>query len=194
MDSETAQEIVGALASEVEKVGVFVNESPEHMENVAQRVGLTAIQLQVEMSLMRDQKLQGMKPSKNMNHYIALPVGHFLEGEGRFDSFALSVREGTANARVKAIFLDSGTPQQIGGTGCTFDWQGAIPVAEVVKQAGFNLVVAGGLNPANVTEAIRILKPWGVDVSSGVESKPGKKDPAKVRAFIDAVRHSEQVV
>ena len=193
MDSETAQEIVGALPREVEKVGVFVNESPEHMESVAQRVGLTAIQLQVEGSFMRDQELQGMTPSENLNHYIALPVSYFLEGEGRFDSFALSLRKGEANEWVSAIFLDSGTPQQIGGTGCTFNWQRSIAVAEAVKQAGFNLVVAGGLNPANVTEAIRILKPWGVDVSSGVESKPGKKDPARVRAFVDAVRHSEEV-
>jgi phosphoribosylanthranilate isomerase len=56
------------------------------------------------------------------------------------------------------------------------------------------VVVAGGLNPRNVTEAIQILKPWGVDVSSGVEAKPGKKDPEKVRAFVGAVRQLERVV
>jgi phosphoribosylanthranilate isomerase len=54
-------------------------------------------------------------------------------------------------------------------------------------------VIAGGLNPTNVTEAIDILKPWGVDVSSGVESTPGRKDPEKVRAFVSAVRKAEKL-
>jgi phosphoribosylanthranilate isomerase len=194
IDLETVREIVEALPTEVEKVGVFVNESPDHMENVAQRVGLTAIQLHVEMSPLGDKKPQGMKPSEKLKQYIALPVRHFFDEEGRFDSFALSVGDDEQDKWVSAIFLDSGTPEQMGGTGRAFNWQTAVPVAEVIKQAGFDLVIAGGLTPTNVTEAIRILKPWGVDVASGVESKPGKKDREKVQAFVAAVRQAERLV
>ena len=75
----------------------------------------------------------------------------------------------------------------------TFDWRKAAPFVEHMKQV-LKVVVAGGLNPTNVTEAIHVLKPWGVDVSSGVESEPGKKDPEKVRAFVSAVRQAERLV
>jgi phosphoribosylanthranilate isomerase len=193
IDPEVAAEIAARLPLRLEKVGVFVNESFEHMESVAREVGLTGIQLHVEMPLLRGKKRQKMKPAERIKRYIALPVRHFFDEEGRFDSFALSVSEDGADRWVSAFFLDSGTPEQMGGTGRAFNWQKAVPVAEVVKQSGSSLVVAGGLTPANVTEAIRILKPWGVDVSSGVESTPGKKDPKKVQAFVAAVRQAERV-
>jgi phosphoribosylanthranilate isomerase len=91
----------------------------------------------------------------------------------------------------RAIVLDSGTFEQPGGTGMVFDWRKAIPMVEQMKQT-VNVVVAGGLTPTNVTEALSILKPWGVDVSSGVEREPGKKDSAKVRRFISAVRQADK--
>ena len=66
-----------------------------------------------------------------------------------------------------------------------------MPIAEEMRRGGIDLVVAGGLTPENVGEAIDILKPWGVDVVSGVEARPGKKDPEKVRAFVRAVRERD---
>jgi phosphoribosylanthranilate isomerase len=192
VDPEVAGEIAARLPVQLEKVGVFVNESFEHMESVARDVGLTAIQLHMEMPPLGE-KQQEMKPPEKLKRYIVLPVRQFFDEEGRFDSFAMSAREDETDKWVSAFFLDSGTPEKVGGTGRTFDWQAAVPVAEVIQQAGFSLVVAGGLTPTNVAEAIRVLTPWGVDVSSGVESKPGKKDPEKVRAFVSAVRQAERL-
>jgi phosphoribosylanthranilate isomerase len=73
-----------------------------------------------------------------------------------------------------------------------FDWKAAVPVAEGMRQGGVKLVVAGGLTPDNVGRAMEILKPWGVDVVSGVEARPGKKDPEKVRTFVQAVRAADR--
>ena len=79
---------------------------------------------------------------------------------------------------VSAVFFDSGTPQLPGGTGRVFDWNTAAPTIEAISKDA-NVVVAGGLTPGNVADAIRMLKPWGVDVASGVEARPGKKGPGK---------------
>jgi len=88
--------------------------------------------------------------------------------------------------------LDSGNLRQPGGTGHPFDWKKARGLAEGVRKEGLKLVVAGGLTPENVGEAIEILRPWGVDVVSGVEARPGKKDAEKVRAFVKAVREMDR--
>jgi phosphoribosylanthranilate isomerase len=192
VDSQTVCEIVEALPIEVEKVGVFVNESSEHMEDMARKVGLTATQLHIAM-LPLGKRPQGTKPSERLKCYLALPARRFFDEKSRFDSFALAVRDDALRKWVSTIFLDSGTAEQMGGTGRVFDWPAAVPVAETIRQAGFNLVIAGGLTSTNVPEAIHILRPWGVDVSSGVESTPGKKDPEKIKAFIAAVRQTERV-
>src|SRR5690606_35214970 len=84
-----------------------------------------------------------------------------------------------------AFLLDANAPGQFGGTGQTADWEAARPLA-----ARWPLFLAGGLTPANVAEAIRAVGPWGVDVASGVEAAPGKKDPARMRAFVAAVREA----
>src|SRR5262249_31572309 len=99
--------------------------------------------------------------------------------------------EPRAQGMFDTIFLDSSTPSAPGGTGKAFDWELAKPAVEKMR-AATKIVVAGGLNPGNVGDAIRILKPWGVDVSSGVEASPGKKDHAKVRDFIRAVSEAEK--
>jgi phosphoribosylanthranilate isomerase len=92
-----------------------------------------------------------------------------------------------AHDKVFALLFDSQSNGSMGGTGTTFDWRGTRAMVQVISLK-MPVIVAGGLTAANVAEAIRLLQPFGVDVSSGVEALPGKKDPAKVNAFIQAVR------
>ena len=92
-----------------------------------------------------------------------------------------------------AIMVDSSTAEERGGTGRPFDWREAEAWISTMGQIN-PVVIAGGLKAENVADAIEILKPWGVDVVSGVEARPGKKDPEKVRAFVKAVREIDRKV
>ena len=92
-----------------------------------------------------------------------------------------------SDSNIDVILVDSRTENATGGTGVAFDWsRAAKTLFQNAKER--KLIAAGGLNPDNVAEAIAILRPWGVDVASGVESSPGRKDPAKLRAFITNAR------
>ncbi len=175
-------------SADLEKVGVFAECTADRIKDVRNRAGVTSLQMHVDLSAGTQ-----APPWENLGfckNYIALRFDQ-LQQNG-LNSFSRSMRE--TRQQLDAIFLDSGTREQPGGTGKRFDWNKAKPVADVIQGSGLNLVVAGGLTPTNVGEAMRILKPWGVDVSSGVEASPGRKDPDKVRAFIAAVRTAEKEV
>ncbi len=90
-----------------------------------------------------------------------------------------------------ALLLDAYRPGQLGGTGVAADWNSIAAVVASGQAAGWPpLILAGGLTPENIEEAVRTVRPWGVDVSSGVESAPGRKDPQRMNAFIEAARHA----
>jgi len=184
--TEAVRDIVQRLPVEVEKVGVFVEESVEQMEEVAGRAGLTGIQRHVRPS--RSQRQEHFAPVSKTAKYIAIRASDLIDGQRRFEGIMWS--KGMEDF-VAAVFLDAGTETQPGGTGTTFDWKKAAQTVSGLQQ-NFRIVVAGGLTPTNVPEAMRILKPWGVDVSTGVEAHPCKKDAEKVRAFIAAVRKADQ--
>jgi phosphoribosylanthranilate isomerase len=183
---ETARDMVRQLPAKIERVGVFVDETLDEMESVAEAASLSGIQLHIKFP--HSHWGEGSKLGLNSTKYIVLRANELLDDRDRLMSLAWyqDVKESIA-----AIFLDAGTNSQPGGTGKTFDWHRAAPLARVLQQ-DFRVVVAGGLTPTNVSEAMVILKPWGVDVSTGVEARPGKKDAEKVRAFIAAVRHADQ--
>jgi phosphoribosylanthranilate isomerase len=192
VSTNAAREIASVLTSKVEKIGVFVDEKIGRLNEVAAQIGLSGLQTYTDPNSASKAGVNTMPLSPRLNRYVVLPVRRFLNNDLSFDSFAISARNEKSSEYATAFFLDSGTAEQPGGTGRVFDWKAAIPIAKCVSDAGWKLVVAGGLTPQNVGEAMGILHPWGVDVSSGVEAKPGKKDPEKVRAFVKAVREADK--
>jgi phosphoribosylanthranilate isomerase len=186
--SKEVKEICHRVPKGIERVGVFVSDSPGGLaekQRIVHEAELTAIQVH----------LFKPRPSlRSLNDLVKLGVRLFVAWPAEFISHGQlgGFRwRSEAKDKVSAIFLDSGTKKAPGGTGKAFDWKKAAPLLSAVDD-DFKFVIAGGLVPDNVAEALNILHPFGVDVSSGVEATPGKKDPQKVRAFIQAVRNTEK--
>jgi phosphoribosylanthranilate isomerase len=158
---DLAREIRRQLPPFVHVVGVFVNAPLERVRSVVEEVGIDTVQL----------------PGEETPDYCArlgvAVLKRFPVGE---EDTAESIQSRVDGYRVSGCLLDPGT-----GGGRTFRW-------EVGRGIGLPLIIAGGLNAANVAEAVRRVRPYAVDVSSGVEDAPGRKDPDRVRAFIEAVR------
>jgi phosphoribosylanthranilate isomerase len=165
------------LPAEVERIGVFVDAPLDEIYAAVRACGLTGVQLHSDAGPEMPTKLRALLgPGLRV-----LRVVHFgPEAAAQADVIA-------ADAHVDALLVDSRTATAVGGTGVRFDWAAARETlfrrSEPVK-----MVAAGGLNPENVAEAIATLHPWGVDVVSGVEAAPGRKDPEKVREFIVRAR------
>lgn len=165
---ERVREIVAALPPFVTTVGVFVDASAETIKQVLSQVSLDRLQFHGNES--PEQCAAFGKP------YIKT-----LRVQAGVDIKAFVQRYSPAHA----ILLDAYHPQTMGGAGVVFDWQ-LIP-----QGLAKPIILAGGLNAANVATAIRVIRPYAVDVTSGVEAAPGVKDPAKLKAFIHEVRSVE---
>lgn len=164
---EEARRISVALPDGVLKVGVFVDAEPEEVLQTAREVGLDLAQLHGDETPETVAAIRG----------AGLPVMK-----------ALRVRNAEALAEIQSyeadlIMLDAWSARVRGGTGETFDWG----LAKSVKGRG-NIVVSGGLTPENVREAIEFFEPYGVDASSSLEEKPGKKSGERVRRFVRAAK------
>jgi phosphoribosylanthranilate isomerase len=192
VDPDTAREITAQLPADVEKIGVFVDEAPDRVAGIVRDAGLSAMQLHLGQSNISASRLLARDGTKM---FVVLPVASFLNRPSELSkiisAFKSAPEDGSYDRSLDAVFLDSGTPQAPGGTGRPFEWKDAVPMVSRISRS-YKVVVAGGLTVTNVTEAMHILKPWGVDVASGVEARPGKKDPDKVRAFISAVRDADK--
>ncbi len=168
---ERAKLIIAELPPKVVNVGVFVNESAERICEIARVAGLDAIQLH------GDEDNEFIERVHNMSE---LPVIKAIRIGADFNP------EDVVDCVAEAILLDKYSPRERGGTGETFDWT----IARQIRGKFDRIYLAGGLDPENVTEAIREVQPYAVDVASGVESSPGKKDPKKVAAFIKAAKEA----
>ncbi len=161
---ETVKQIISVLPPFVTTVGLFVNATIETIEQTMQMTGINIIQL------------HGDETPEECD-FASHPV---IKAVRVKDAGSLA---GIERYSVSALLLDAWSDQQYGGTGESFDWQLARNLTGQLP-----LILAGGLNPDNVVEAIRVVKPYAVDVSSGVEKSPGKKDHDKIRKFIQQVR------
>jgi len=172
-----AAAIVAQLPATVEKIGVFVDAALEEIVSTVEACGLTGVQLHFDAQPELPARLhERLGPELRI-----VRVMHFGgETAGRIAEYA-------ENPHVDAVLVDSRTAAAVGGTGVIFDWAAARNT--FFQDAGARkFIVAGGLNPANVAAAIAALRPWGVDVASGVEAAPGRKEPAKVREFVARAR------
>lgn len=191
---EAAQEIAAALPRPVDKVGVFANDSAERIESVARQVGLTVIQLHGDESPEFARRLfrgtDGRADGRDrLRIFKAVSVMAGVEGVLR-DFASCDAVDGILldSAVLRVACMGQGTELVRGGTGVTFDWKRATAFVPGIAQRT-RVILAGGLSPASVADAVRILNPWGVDVCTGVEASPGEKDHAKIRAFVAAVRN-----
>lgn len=177
---EQVAAITPHLPVTVERVGVFTSTDAFEILDAATRAGLTMVQLHSEF----DPHLISAMGSK----LRVLQVVDVAEDADAIELEAL-LRTAVLHPGVHAVLLDASHGGTSGGTGRTFDWDGtAARVRAVQGEAGGRVVVAGGLRAENVGEAITTFAPWGVDVASGVEAAPGKKDPKRLRAFLEAAR------
>ncbi|HWF51126.1 MAG TPA: phosphoribosylanthranilate isomerase [Solirubrobacteraceae bacterium] len=170
-DPGTAAEIAASIKRRAEVVGIFVNPTLAHVTATAESVGLTMIQFHGE---------EGPSFCAEAARRTGCKIIKAARVHSGADIQAL------AAFHVDYHLLDSHVPGQRGGTGETFAWElarkhrGRVP-----------LILSGGLTPENVAEAIEVVRPFAVDVASGVESEPGRKDPAQVEAFVAAVESAK---
>ncbi|HEY6085746.1 MAG TPA: phosphoribosylanthranilate isomerase [Nitrospira sp.] len=168
VDPSVVKHIVASLPPLIMPIGVFVNEELKTVRDLMDSCGLAIAQLHGDESASYCLEL-------------ARPVLKAIRVKDRGSFLALAEFRGRAG--VRGFVIDTFSNDAYGGTGQIMDWSLA---AEAAKAS--TIILAGGLTPQNVAQAIRTARPYGVDVSSGVESSPGKKDHAKIRAFVQAAR------
>ncbi len=169
VNAEAASRIISELPPFIAKVGVFVNETVDNIRRTSE-IGLDCVQLHGDESI---EFASRVREATGLNIIKAVRVKEARDIVG-IERYAAS-----------AYLLDTFKPGARGGTGEVFDWDIAIEA----KGKG-RIILSGGLNPDNVADAVKRVKPYAVDVGSGVELRPGKKDPDKIKSFIEKAKKS----
>lgn len=171
VDPKIVQKIIELLPPFISSVGVFVNKDREKVKKIAESCHLTTLQFHGEESPSYCQgfRQKVIKAFRIKDKNVLKKIPQYQD-------------------KVDACLLDAYSPFKYGGTGKIFNWD----VAREVKKLRIPIILSGGLNPDNVEEAINKVRPYAVDVSSGVEKKPGKKDPEKLRNFVKIVREIDE--
>lgn len=171
LELDEARKVLGDVPPHVSRAAVFVDPTVDEVERAIEVLGLRVVQL------------HGSETPEFCAAVNVPVVKTFRVGWG----FDLSEIEPYRDL-VLAVLLDSFVPGVAGGTGTTFRWDPSLRVSHPA------MMIAGGLTPGNVADAMRIMRPTAVDVSSGVESRPRRKDPELMRAFVEAVRKADEEV
>ncbi len=164
IDPRKARELVQWVPAFVARVGLFLDQDAEQVNSILEQVPLSLLQFhgRENAAYCRQFGLPYIKAvSMNSGHAAEQAAKEFIDAA--------------------AVLMDSHEPGRLGGTGQAFDWR-------QVAQTGQPLILAGGLTPDNVRAAVRLVKPWAVDVSSGVEEAPGIKNAAAMRRFMEQAK------
>ncbi|HXZ42876.1 MAG TPA: phosphoribosylanthranilate isomerase [Terriglobales bacterium] len=185
---EDVQRIIANLPDGVEKVGVFVDQPAGQIAKIVERTGLTAVQVYQKECVETLSYYSALNPPAHRSPpkiIFVVPGDQFADPRGVFWGIPAGFKD-----ILYALLVDCISGGQFGGSGRRFDWikVGAMPAMNLIRPT----IVAGGLTASNVATAMALLQPWGVDVSSGVEAGPGRKDPEKVREFISVVRNRDR--
>jgi len=169
---QAARSIISALPPFITSVGVFVNEEAETIREHINYCGLDLVQL------------HGDEPPDFCRDLMPYTIKALrIKDDSRLQLCA------AYQTSVRALLLDTYVEDKAGGTGKTFDWR----LALTIKQSGIPVILSGGLGPANIEEAIRVVEPYSVDVNSGVEERPGKKSHTLMRELMEKIEGTQKM-
>jgi len=169
---EIAREIIRALPPFVKTVGVFVNERLDVVRQIIRLCGLDLVQF------------HGEESPEACGEFMPRAIKAFRVRDG---SVLPSIRP--YQGRIRAVLLDAFSHERHGGTGKTFGWD----IAVMAKGFRIPVILSGGLNPSNIVDAILTVNPFAVDVNSGIEERPGKKDPVLMEVFMTEIKNFEGI-